>query len=211
MGLFERIRNYRLIASFRFVSKTENQSVNGMPLKITRKTRAHIQPGAVFTFGKQGALLFGGASGHGFCRPSYLSLGRNARVEVEEAFSVRDNAYVLVRGGGVLHLGGGYINSNAQIVCAKSITIGKGVAIGDGVLIRDTDDHDLCYDGYRKSAPVVIGDHVWIGQRATILKGVTIGDGAVIAAGAVVTKDVPANTVVGGVPARVLKSNVKWK
>ena len=54
--------------------------------------------------------------------------------------------------------------------------------------------------------PVVIGNNVWIGDKATILPGVTIGDGAVIAANAVVTKDVPAYSVVGGNPARVIKN-----
>ena len=55
-------------------------------------------------------------------------------------------------------------------------------------------------------APIVVKDNVWIGAHATILAGVTIGENAVVAAGAVVTKDVPANTIVGGVPARVLKT-----
>ena len=58
--------------------------------------------------------------------------------------------------------------------------------------------------------PVVIGDRVWIGQGAVILKGVTIGNGAIIAAGSVVTKDVPPNTMVAGNPAVVKKENVKW-
>lgn len=65
--------------------------------------------------------------------------------------------------------------------------------------------------GKEKSAPIHIGNHVWIGARATILKGVTIGDGAVVAAGAVVNKDVPPNTLVGGVPARIIKENISWE
>jgi acetyltransferase-like isoleucine patch superfamily enzyme len=59
-------------------------------------------------------------------------------------------------------------------------------------------------------APVVIGDRVWVGTRAVILKGVTIGDGAVVAAGAVVNKDVPAHSVVAGGPARVVGSVDSW-
>ena len=63
----------------------------------------------------------------------------------------------------------------------------------------------------QKSAPIMIGDHVWIGFGATILGGVTIGDGAIVAAGAVVTKDVPPKALVGGVPAKVLRSDIEWK
>ena len=55
-------------------------------------------------------------------------------------------------------------------------------------------------------APIVLGKNVWIGSNATILQGVTIGDNAIVAAGAVVTKDVAANTVVGGVPAKFIRN-----
>ena len=60
------------------------------------------------------------------------------------------------------------------------------------------------------SAPIIIKDNVWIGMSAIILKGVTVGEGAIVAAGSVVTKDVPPHTIVAGVPARVIKKDVYY-
>ena len=211
MRIIELLRNYQILAARRYLSKEDNKSENRMPLKLSRKAKINIAPNAKFVLGKKAHFVFGASSGVSFCRPSYLSVGTGATISVENGFSIGDNAYVIIRKGASLILGGGYINSNAQIVCNQSITIGNGVAIADGALIRDCDDHDIQYEGYQKNAPVVIGDHVWIGQRATILKGVTIGNNAIVAAGAVVTKDVPANTIVGGVPAKVIRENVTWK
>ena len=85
--------------------------------------------------------------------------------------------------------------------------MGDGCLIGHNVVFA-TLNHDL--NPHRRAfmmpAPIVLGKNVWIGSNSTILQGVTIGDGAVVAAGAVVTKDVPANVVVGGVPAKYLRS-----
>ena len=110
--------------------------------------------------------------------------------------------------------------------CGKNITLGKrvfinsgccfqdqgGIEIGDDVLIGQqvviaTLNHDLSPEkrGNMMPKPVKIGNKVWIGAHATILAGVTIGDNSVVAAGAVVTKNVPPNTVVAGVPAKVIK------
>lgn len=99
-----------------------------------------------------------------------------------------------------------FINSGCRFQDQGGITIGDDTLIGHNVVLA-TINHDLNPQKRRDNlfAPITIGKSVWIGANATVLPGVSIGDGAVVAAGAVVTKDVPENTVVGGVPARVLK------
>ena len=108
--------------------------------------------------------------------------------------------------GAHLSIGKGtYLNRNTLVVCHDRISIGRNCAISWDVVITDWDEH------HRPGipglpSPVTIGDDVWIGCRAIILKGVRVGDGAVVAAGAVVTHDVPAYMLVAGVPARIIRS-----
>lgn len=125
-------------------------------------------------------------------------------------FTVYAGSFVRILKKGILTTHSGFINENVQITCAEKITIGEDCNIGRDVIIRDYDGHTIDPE-LPISSPVRIGDHVWIGQRAMILKGVTIGDGAVIAAGAIVTHDVPARTLVAGIPAKVIRGNVNWK
>ncbi|MBQ6244275.1 MAG: Coenzyme F420 hydrogenase/dehydrogenase, beta subunit C-terminal domain [Bacteroidales bacterium] len=139
-----------------------------------------------------------------------ILLEENSELVVNGRFTVFANSYIRVIKGGRLILHGGSINENVQITAADTVEIGKEATIGRDVVIRSYDGHTICQPGYRKSAPIHIGEHVWIGQGATILKGVTIGDGAVVASGAIVTKDVPANSLVAGVPAKVIKEGISW-
>ncbi len=98
-----------------------------------------------------------------------------------------------------------FINSCCHFQDQGGIYISDDVLIGHNVVLA-TIDHDLDpYDRRNHYAPIRIGNRVWIGSSVVITKGVTIGDGAVIAAGAVVTKDVESNTVVGGVPAKLIR------
>src|SRR5690625_859263 len=99
-----------------------------------------------------------------------------------------------------------FFNTGCSFQDRGGITIGNGALIGMNVTIA-TLNHGLSLDTRNTtySSPVVIGENVWIGSNATILPGVTIGVNSVVAAGAVVTKDVPKDTVVAGVPAKVVK------
>lgn len=103
-----------------------------------------------------------------------------------------------------------FFNAGCKFQDQGGITIGNGCLIGHNVVIA-TLNHDKSVEkrGDCIPAPVIIGDYVWVGANATILPGVTIGEGAIIAAGAVVAKDVPAHVTVGGVPAKVLSEHKK--
>ena len=100
------------------------------------------------------------------------------------------------RGGAELCLGSKvYINRNVCIVAKELIRIGNHVDIGPNVCIYDHDHSDKSKTGF-VTAPIVIGDNVWIGAGCVILKGVTIGENSIIAAGSVITRNIPSNSVV---------------
>ncbi len=143
-------------------------------------------------------------------RSTIVRLDKNATLKTTGNFSFFYDCDILVFENGTLELGSGFSNSNVKIRCKNNIKIGKNVAISHDVTIMDSDAHNISYEGYQMTKPIIIGDNVWIGSRALIMKGVSIGEGAIIAAGSVVTKDVPASSMVAGVPAKVIKENIKW-
>lgn len=128
--------------------------------------------------------------------------GFGKRVSVQSPFRC-DNGQNITVGEDFLS------NYNLTILDLAPVKIGAHVMIGPNVDIY-TVNHPMTAQGRRqylaKALPVTIGDDVWIGGKVTITPGVTIGNDVVIAAGAVVTKDVPDHSLVGGVPARVIRS-----
>ena len=109
------------------------------------------------------------------------------------------------------------ISDYVQISSCEKVIIGDNALIGRFVYISDNNHGDTSIEALRLppserelsiKGPVIIGKNVWIGDKATILSGVNVGEGSVIAANAVVTHDVPPYTVVGGIPARVIKTNI---
>lgn len=169
---------------------------------ISRKGKLIIDPEGLLRIGQNWPMT----------NPDFstLKIDEGAEVIVHGDYSFRSGIFLSVNKGAKLEIGSGRTNRDVDITCFNSIKIGNNVLISKGVMIRDSDNHTVLKEGYRQSKPIVIGNNVWIGMRAVILKGVTIGDGAIVAAGAVVTKNVPANTVVGGVPAKVIRENITW-
>lgn len=106
-----------------------------------------------------------------------------------------------------IHLGKNvFINSGCRFQDQGGIYIGDNALIGHNVVLATLNhEENPKKRGNLIPAPIRIGNDVWIGSNATVLAGVSIGDGAIVAAGAVVTKDVAENTIVGGVPARYIR------
>lgn len=141
-------------------------------------------------------------------------LEKKARILRELFAEVGENAYIqapyhAMWGGRHVHLGNNvYINYNSVLVDDAHIYIGDGTLIAPNVTIVAAShpiSPKLRAEGYGCNEPVYIGKNVWIASNVTILPGVHIGDNSVIGAGSVVTKDIPANVIAVGNPARVLR------
>jgi len=139
-----------------------------------------------------------------------LEMYENAEINVNRTFFIHSGCDIMVFKEAKLNLGSGYINRYCKIRCYNEITIGNNVSISENFNIWDDDAHGIV-GNIKSDGKILIGNHVWIGTNVTVLKGVTIGDGCIIAAGAVVTKDIPAYCVAAGIPAKVIKQNVAWK
>lgn len=132
-----------------------------------------------------------------------LRLGRNICLYRELYFETQEQGQIFI-GDEVV------ISRGVHVVSFHSIHIGVGTMIGEYSSIRDA-NHRVVTEGLNRhaghtSAPITIGNNVWIGRGVTVLSGVSIGDNAVIGANAVVTKNIPKNTIAVGIPAHPIKS-----
>ncbi len=149
------------------------------------------------------------AKGRNYFQKGSLNLAKASRFELNEKNVFDCNFDIEVKGQ--LTIGSrNYFNKNIKIVCFDKIEIGDDCLIADSVHIYDHDHrHDdisrtIGSQGY-VTAPVKIGNNVWLGAKVTVLKGVTIGDGVIVGANSLVSKDLPSNSICGGVPAKVIK------
>ncbi|EGY25567.1 bacterial transferase hexapeptide family protein [Desulfovibrio sp. A2] len=174
------------------------------------------------------AALFGVRLGHGCecCGPIILQRWPGSRIELgrgvgiisssRRCTSATIHAPTRLRtfaGSAAILVGDGVtMNGTAITARSRTIRIGRGTMIGPNCVITDSDFHApwppetrLTTPAFERDRDVTIGDNVWLGMRCIVLKGVTIGDGAIVAAGSVVTRDVPPATLVAGTPARVVR------
>ncbi len=164
--------------------------------RYLRPQLAHLGRGAVF-MKPWHVELFGGPIAIGDCATVIATPDRRVRLSIWPAVDacegIRIGRYCLICPG-------------VRIGCAARVIIGNNTMLASGVYITDADWHGV-YDrmDMGETAPVTIGENDWIGDGSIVCKGISIGDNSVIGAGAVVVKDVPANVVAAGNPARVVK------
>ena len=140
-----------------------------------------------------------------------LSVTDGGRAWFSSGCSIDRNATIIVKHGELRIGRGGHVGIGSVICARESVHIGRGALIAEYVTIRDQ-EHAFggpaaTADSGFRTAPIVIGDNVWLGAKATVTKGVSIGDNAVIGANSVVTRDIPANVLAAGVPARVIRES----
>jgi acetyltransferase-like isoleucine patch superfamily enzyme len=138
----------------------------------------------------------------------------NSTLRINGDVSLYPGVQVFAQNAEIIIGNGTKINGNTQIVALNKIEIGDDCYIAQGVIIRDNDGHKLSADETQpimNCLPVKIGNHCWLGQRAMVLKGASIADNVVIAAGAIVTKDIEQGTLAGGIPAKPIFSKVVWE
>lgn len=164
---------------------------------------------------EKGARLNFGFFTHIFSkrRNSKLILEEDASFVLTGKAMIQSGAMIFVGRGKTLKIGRSTFTSNIKILAHDDITIGDNCIFGWECQIFSGDGHPIYQEEsiINKDVPVVIEDNVWVGSRALILKGVRVGKGSIVAAGAVVTKDVPPNCIVAGNPAKVVKENISWK
>jgi acetyltransferase-like isoleucine patch superfamily enzyme len=130
-----------------------------------------------------------------------LELGARAWLRTEHGPN-----HITVFPGARIAIGEDALINGAMLHAKREIAIGAQLRLGFGARILDADLHDLDQATPERIAPVRLGDRVWIGANALVLRGVTIGDDVVVAAGSVVTRDLPDRCLAAGVPARPLRS-----
>lgn len=144
--------------------------------------------------------------------------GDECHIILQEGTSIRDSKFVIRGSSCTICIGkNSTIGSNGEFVCMgidNSLTIGEGCMIADSVDIWATDSHPLMDKKsgtiLNSSVPVIVGNHVWIGKWASVLKGVRIGDDSVVGMKSIVTHDMEPSCIYAGIPAKKIKETITW-
>jgi tetrahydrodipicolinate N-acetyltransferase len=205
-----------------FLSMRHRPAGVRFPLRATRAVTIQCEKGSKLELG--GPLFLGfapimhrelgteGLSPRGWGK-TVLRLGPRATLRTKGWVILEEGAQVVIGADGEVELGGrNHLSTNAQILCREKIVLDRDAGMAPSALLMDSDHHAVAVESIERpeTEAIHLGENVWIAIRAIVLKGVHVGDGAIVGAGAIVTKDVPARSLVAGVPAKVIRENVHW-
>lgn len=145
-------------------------------------------------------------------------LGNNNTLCIDEGCNLKQNNTIFISGdNNYVHIGKNVtFDQNVTIVCCEgtNVEIGSGSIFANNVRIRTSDQHAIYNlendERLNRAENVIIEDHVWLGNSVVINKGVHVKSGSMVGIGAIVTHDIPSNCVAVGVPAKVVRQNIKW-
>lgn len=204
IGILSSINWWQTWMLYRLVKKPRSCSIrvlNRSNIKIASSANIEMSEHASFEINRQDYIKT-----H---ERSTLYLGENAHLKLNGRFTMHGHSSIMVHKNAIFEIGNNTYLNGGSIDCSHHISIGNDCAIADGVRIMDNSWHSA--NSPTGGGEIKIGSNVWIATGAMILPGVKIGDGAIVAAGAVVTKDVPPRCMVAGVPAKVVKEDVEWR
>ena len=201
---------YSLVNSIKFGDFKEKYIISSKKTKIIRKKGANLKlngliflgvyitrVGEIFRINKDYTIIEMG-------RNSYIDLGKNV--------SIGPGSSILLGKNSKLKIGDNTeITGGCKIIIEKEVEIGSNCMIAWDTQIMDTDWHVTMNNNGEYSNKIIIEDNVWIASGVKIMQGVTIGKGSVIAAGSIVNKDIPKNTLAGGIPVKIIKNDYYWE
>lgn len=195
--------------------------LNFLTSNIKRKKGVYIIPfkGSIIELDKDATIFLNGNLKIGINQlkgskaQTYIRIAKNAVWNINGDVLLFFNTFIDIHENAIFDTKLFSANSGSVIVVDKHISIGNDTMLGRNITIYDSDFHTI-YDESDKPCnypkEVIIEDHVWLTNNITVLKGTTIGKNSLISAMSLVSKDLPSNSMCGGIPAKVIKQKVKW-
>lgn len=203
---FQEIENRSVIQGRKEILQRRHPEATGLGLYFLL-VKDLIQGGIKLLHGKY--ILRGAEVGNYVSVYKSLLLKNKGQVKIGDFTKISSNierTKIFVEKDAILTIGQNTVVNGAFISVESFVQIGNHVHIGPYVMIMDSQLPPNYNNNSSKPSSIIIGDHTWIATGAIIIRGVTIGEGAVVAAGSVVTKDVPPFTLVGGIPAKFIRN-----
>lgn len=197
---------------YNFFCKNIKTSIrNGGYIILYKNTLLVVKPKALINL--QGCFLVGTKKFSKSNLETRLLVENNGKLIIKNHFSLGYGSDVEVFNNATLEIDGNSMtNSSATIICGNYIKLGERTILGRNITIRDNNgDHFIAMRGYKVSRPIIIGQHVWLCEGATVMPGVKIGDGAIIGAKSLVLNNVPSFSLVTGNPAKIVEDGILWK